>query len=72
MNSEYKGGDSWVLDSECSSHMTSNSSFFSSYQKSNGRKATMGNEDSCPIVMLGSLCLTTLLEHSLKSSMFQA
>ena len=30
--------------------MTSNSSFFSTYQKVDGRKVTMGNEASCPIV----------------------
>ena len=33
--------------------MTFNSSFFSTYQKVDGRKVTMGNEASCPIVGVG-------------------
>ena len=52
---EYKGGESWVLDWGCSCHMTSNSSFFSNYQKVDGRKVTMGNKASCPVVGIGDV-----------------
>ena len=53
--SEYKGGDSWILDSGCSRHMTFNSNFFSTYQKVDGRKVTMGNEACCPMVGIGDV-----------------
>ena len=43
VTSEYKGSDSWILNSGCSRHMNFNSSFFSTYQKFDGRKVTMGN-----------------------------
>ena len=33
--------------------MTFNSSFFSTYQKVDGRKVTIGNKASCPIVVVG-------------------
>jgi Pol polyprotein len=56
VTSEYKGGDdSWILDSGCSRHVTFNSDFFSTYQKVVGRKVTMGNEASCPIVGVGDV-----------------
>ena len=55
VTSEYKGGDSWILDSGCSRHITFNSRFFSTYQKVDGRKVTMGNEASCPIVGIGDV-----------------
>ena len=55
VTSEYKGGDSWILDSGCSRHMTFNSNFFSTYQKVDEGKVTMGNEASCPIVGIGDV-----------------
>ena len=61
VTSEYKGGDSWVLDSGCSSHMTSNFSFFSTYQKVDGRKVTIGKYASCPIVDVRKIELLCLM-----------
>ena len=55
VSSEYKGGDSWILDLGCSRHMTFNSCFFSTYQKLDGRKFTMGNKASCLIVGVGDV-----------------
>ena len=55
VTNEYKGGDSWILDSGCSRHMTFNSNFFSTCQKVDGRKVSMGNEASCPIVGAGDV-----------------
>jgi Pol polyprotein len=64
VTSEYKVFDSWILDSGCSRHMTFNSKFFSTYQKVDGRKVTMGNEASCLVLeMLNSSCLMVLKEH---------
>ena len=55
VTSEYKGDDSWILDSGCSRHMTFNFSFFSTNQKVDGRKVTMDNEASCPILGVGDV-----------------
>ena len=55
VTSEYKGGDSGILDSRCSRYMTFNCNFFTTYQKVDGRKATIGNEASCPIVGVGDV-----------------
>ena len=52
---EYKGGDSWILDSGCSRHMTFNSSFFSTYLKVDGKKVTMGHEATRSIVVVGDV-----------------
>ena len=54
VTSEYES-DSRILDSGCSSRITFNSSFFSTYQKVDGRKVTMSNEASCLIVGIGDV-----------------
>ena len=55
VTSEYKDDDSCISDSGCSNHITSNSSFLSTYQKVDGRKVTMGTEASYPIVSIGDV-----------------
>lgn len=41
-----KCGEEWILDSR-SLHMTPNTKFFSNYEKVDGRKVILGNDDTC-------------------------
>jgi hypothetical protein len=47
--------DSWLLDSTCSFHVTSNRCWFDTYMSVNSRIVTMGNGAQCKITEIGSI-----------------
>ena len=58
VTSEYEDDNSWIWDTGCSSHMTFNSSFLSTYQKVDRRKVIMAYGAYCPIIGIGDVEFT--------------
>ena len=48
-------GNSWILDSGCSYHMSPNRDWFSTYQSIDGGVVLMGNDVSCKVVGIGTV-----------------
>ena len=49
--------DSWIMDSECSYHMTHNKDWFDTYRLVNSGSIMMGNDASCRVVRMGNIRL---------------
>ena len=47
--------DSWIMDSACSYHMTSNKDWFDTYRLVNSGSILMGNDASCRVVRMGNI-----------------
>ena len=47
--------DSWILDSACSYHMTSNKDWFNTYKSVNFGFVLMGNDASCKVAGIGNI-----------------
>ena len=50
-----QGGKEWILNSGCSFQMTTHKEFFSTYEKGDGGKVTLGNEDTSKVVGIGTV-----------------
>lgn len=53
----YKGYMEWILDSECSFHMTPHKVFFSTYEKVDDGNVTLGNDDTYKVVGIDSVAM---------------
>ena len=51
--------DKWIMDSGCSSHMTSNDGWFEDYKEINGGQVLLGNNSPCEVISMGSVRIKT-------------
>ena len=47
----------WIIDSECSFHMTPNKHWFVNYQDTSGGKVLVGNYHECKVLGIGDVRL---------------
>ena len=55
-------GENWILDSGCTFHMTPNWDWFSTYEPMHKGVVSMGNNASCKVASIGTVCIKTLIE----------
>ena len=51
--------DKWIMDSGCSSHMTSNDGWFEDYKKIDGGQVLLGNNSPCEVIDMDSVRIKT-------------
>lgn len=49
------GVDSWILDSACSFHMSSNREWFNTYRSVDCGTVLMGNDATCKVIGIGTM-----------------